>query len=184
MVAGGQSRGEVAFVKLLLATSVLAGTTFLSGCASQGRGVVLDPVGPPAFAAPGVGSDGILVVYSAYEQGAEFNGPCYRRQFTDYKILSADGKLLRPVHNDSGTLVEAPKRVQLPVGTYQIIARVNSYRRVTVPVVIRADLVTTVHLEGSPGWPNGRKLAQSNPVRLPDGEIAGWRASPSSSPKP
>jgi hypothetical protein len=139
--------------------------------------VVLDPVGPPPVASPGTGSTGTLVVYSAFEQGAEFNSAYYRRQYTDYKILSANGKLLQPVHNDRGTLVEAPKRVQLPVGTYRIVARANGYGELIVPVVIRADQVTRVHLEGSAAWPNGPELAKSNPVRLPDGEIAGWRAS-------
>jgi hypothetical protein len=124
------------------------------------------------------------MVYSAYEQGAEFNSPYYRRQFTDYKILSADGKLLQPVHNDTGALVEAPKRVPLPVGSYRVIARANSYGEVIVPVVICANQVTTVHLEGSPAWPNGREIAKSNPVRLPHGEIAGWRAGADASAKP
>jgi hypothetical protein len=171
-------------MKLLLVTSFMAGTIFFSGCASHGPGLVLDPVGPPPGASAGTGSTGMLMVYSAYEQGAEFNSPYYRRQFTDYEILSTEGKLLQSVHNDSGTLVEAPKRVPLPVGNYRIVARANSYREVIVPVVIVAHQVTTVHLEGSPAWPNRRELAKSNPVRLPDGEIAGWRASTEPSSKP
>jgi hypothetical protein len=171
-------------MKLLLATSVLAGTAFLSGCASHGPGLVLDPVGPPPFASTGAGSTGVLIVYSAYEQGAEFNSPYYRRQYTDYKILATDGELLQPVHNDSGTLIEAPKRVQLPVGTYRVVARANGYGEVTVPVVIRANQVTTVHLEGSPSWPNRSQLDASNPVRLPHGEIAGWRASADNPSRP
>jgi hypothetical protein len=171
-------------MKLLLAASVVAGGALLSGCASHGPGLVLDPVGPPPVASPGAGSTGTLIVYSAFEQGAEFNSAYYRRQYTDYKILSANSKLLQPVHNDSGLLVEAPKRVQLPVGTYRIFARANGYGEVIVPVVIRASQVTRVHLEGSAAWPNSQELAKSNPVRLPDGEIAGWRASPGDSPQP
>lgn len=171
-------------MKLLLVTSVVAGTTFFSGCASLGPGLVLDPVGPPPGTSVGTGSTGMLMVYSAYEQGAEFNSPYYRRQFTDYRILSTDGKLLQSVHNDSGTLLEAPKRIELPVGTYRIVAAANSYGRVTVPAVIRGHQVTTVHLEGSPAWPNRRELAASDPVRLPDGEIAGWRANTDTSSKP
>jgi hypothetical protein len=164
-------------MKLLLAASIVAGSALLSGCASNGPQLVLDPVGPPPIASAGVGSAGTLMVYSAFEQGAEFNGRYYRRQYTDYRIISADGKLLQAVHNDNGTLIEAPKRVQLPVGAYRVAARANGFGEVVVPVIIRADQVTRVHLEGSPVWPNGRELAKSNPVRLPDGEIAGWRAS-------
>ena len=80
--------------------------------------------------------------------------------------------------------LEGPKRVQLPVGTYRVVARANGYGVVTVPVIIRADQVTTVHLEGGPSWQNRSQLGQSNPVRLPDGEIAGWRASPDNASKP
>ncbi len=171
-------------MKLLLVTSVVTGAAFLWGCASHRPGLVLDPVGPPPFTSSGAGSTGVLLVYSAYEQGAEFNSPYDRRQHTDYKILSVEGKLLQAVHNDSSTLMEAPKRVPLPVGSYRIVARANSYGELIVPVVILAQQVTTVHLEGSPVWPDGRELAQSNPVRLPHGEIAGWRASPDRSAKP
>jgi|WetSurMetagenome_2_1015567.scaffolds.fasta_scaffold699310_1 hypothetical protein len=171
-------------MKLLLAASVFVGTAFLSGCASHGPGLVLDAVGPPPVASVCTASTGTLMVYSAFEQGAEFNGRYYRRQYTDYKILSADGKPLQAVHNDNGTLIEAPKRVQLPVSVYRVAARANGYGEVIVPVVIRPDQVTRVHLEGSPAWPNSQELARSNPVRLPDGEIAGWRASTDSSSKP
>jgi hypothetical protein len=145
---------------------------------------VLDPVGPAPFPSAGAGSTGTLKVFSAFEQGADFNSQLYLRHYTDYRILSADGKRLQTVRNDSGTLVEGPKRVQLPVGTYRVVARANGYRQVTVPVVIRADQVTIVHLEGGSSWPNRRPLAGSNPVRLPDGEIAGWRADTENMPKP
>jgi hypothetical protein len=70
------------------------------------------------------------------------------------------------------------------VGAYLVAARANGYGKVIVPVVIRANQVTRVHLEGSPAWPNGRELAKSNPVLLPGGEIAGWRASTGNSSRP
>ena len=91
---------------------------------------------------------------------------------------------MQTVRNANAASLEGPKRVQLPVGTYCVIARANGYGVVIVPVIIRADQVTTVHLEGGPSWQNLSQLSQSNPVRLPDGEIAGWRASPDSPPKP
>ena len=124
------------------------------------------------------------MVFSAFRQGADFSAPPYRREYTDYRILSSDGKLLQWVRNDGGALEAAPKPVALPTGTYRVVARANGYGEVTVPVVIRPNQVTTVHLEGSPSWPDRKQLAASNPVCLPDGEIAGWRASPDSSSKP
>jgi hypothetical protein len=65
-----------------------------------------------------------------------------------------------------------------------VAARANGYGLVTVPVIVRADQVTTVHLEGSPSWQNRIQLSQSSPVRLPGGAIAGWRANPEASAKP
>ena len=112
------------------------------------------------------------------EHHADFNDLPYLRHYTDYKITCQDGKPVQTVHNDNRTPLEVPKRVQLPTGAYCVVARANGYGVVTVPVIIRANQVTTVHLEGSPSWQNRSQLSQSNPVRLPGGEIAGWRADP------
>ena len=94
------------------------------------------------------------------------------------------GAVAAPVDGDNGTRLAGPQKVELPVGAYCVIARANGYGVVTVPVIIQADQVTTVHLEGSPAWQNGSQLSQSNPVRLPDGEIAGWRAPSADTTKP
>jgi hypothetical protein len=171
-------------MKLIVTSGLLATATLLSGCASHGPGLVLDPVGPPPLHSALAGSTGTLVVFSAFEQGADFNSQLYRQHHTDYRIFLTDGKQLQWVRNDTGTLVAAPRRVELPVGAYHVIARANGYGEVTVPVVIRANQTTTVHLEGSASWPDRRQLAASNPVRLPDGEIAGWRAAADSASKP
>ena len=164
-------------MNLISAWGLVAATALLSGCASRRPALVLEPVGPPPPPPFAAGSTGALKVFSAFEQGADFNTQLYRRRYTDYEILSAQGKHLQTVRNDNGTSVEAPKQVQLPVGAYNIIARANSYVGVTIPVVIRPNQVTTIHLEGSPAWPNRNQLAASHPVRLPDGEITGWPAS-------
>jgi hypothetical protein len=170
-------------MRLLLPIGAAA-AVLLWGCASHRPALVLDTVGPAPSPSAVAGSTGTLKVFSAFEQGADFNSQLYRRHYTDYEILSADGKRLQRVRNDRGTSVEAPKRVELPVGAYRVVARANGYGEVTVPVVIRADQVTTVHLEGSPSWPNPKQLTESNLVRLPDGEISGWRANTVDSIKP
>ena len=156
----------------------------LAGCVSQPHGLVLDPIGPPGPQSASTGTHGTLVVFSAYDPHADFNDLPYLHHYTDYKILSAEGKLRQSVHNSNGLSLDGPKRVELPVGTYRVEAHANGYGSVTVPVVIRANQVTTVHLEGSVSWPNNAALARSNPVRLPDGEIAGWRATADGSTKP
>jgi hypothetical protein len=171
-------------MKLKTYAGLLVTAAFVVGCASRERGLVLDPVGPPPLASNPIGTTGTLMVFSAYEQNADFDTTTYRREYTDYAILSANGRPLQTVKNDIGDLSEIPRQVPLPPGSYKVIARANGYGEVTVPVVIRAGQVTTIHLEGSPSWPHPGRLAGSNPVRLPDGEIAGWRAAPNNSPRP
>ena len=171
-------------MKALISASLLVVAALGAGCVSQPRGLVLDPIGPPDSQSPGVGTNGTLVVFSAFDTHADFNDLPYSRHYTDYKITYHDGKLVQTVHNGNANPSESPRMVQLPVGAYCVVARANGYGVVTVPVIIRANQVTTVHLEGSGAWQNRSQLSGSNPVRLPDGEIAGWRASPDSSAKP
>ena len=161
-------------LRVLFAWTVLLAALPLAGCASNGHGLVLDPVGPPVFQ-PSAGSNGTLVVFSAYDQTAHFNRLPYRRVHSDYSLFAADGTRLRTIHNDNGTSVEGPNEVLLPAGQYRVVALANGYGTVTVPVVVEVNQTTTVHLEG--GNPMGSKAPSANakPVRLPDGEIVGWR---------
>jgi hypothetical protein len=158
---------------------LLASGAFLSGCASERNGLVLDPVGPP----PGQtfttssSTDGTLVVYSAYDPVANWTARNPRRPvYSNYKIFFPDGTLLRTVHNDSGTMLQDAVPVELPTGGYRVVASANGYGRVTLPVVIAANQTTVLHLEGGNSWPNEAEFNQTNAVRLPDGEVIGWRA--------
>ena len=171
-------------MKRLIAARLLVVAALLAGCVSRPHGLVLDPIGPPNPQSAGLGSNGTLVVFSAADPHADFNDLPYLRHYTDYKITCQDGKLVQAVHNDNGSLLGGPKSVQLPVGAYRVVARANGYGVVTVPVIIRADQVTTVHLEGSPSWQDRSQINQSDPVRLPDGAIAGWRAPSADTAKP
>src|SRR5271157_1984636 len=135
------------------AWSVLNGlfvAVLICGCASYHHALALDPVGPAPHEPSRSVSEGLLVVFSAFDPTPSFNGNPYRSYSTDYRVLSSDGnQLLKEVQNNSGKLLDGPKRVQLPAGTYRVLARANGYGVVTVPVVIRPGQVTTVHLEGS-----------------------------------
>jgi len=150
----------------------------LTGCAT-GNGPALDTVGPslpqPVSA---TSTDGILVVYSAYEANADFNSrnPDLP-EYSDYRILTTDGKPLQRVRNNSGTILQDPLPVELPAGKYRVIARANGYGYVTIPVIIEAQQSTVLHLEGGGSWLGNSTLAQTNTVRLPDGQVVGWRAS-------
>jgi hypothetical protein len=149
----------------------------LVGCASPKQALVLDPIGPEPRSASGSAAQGSLVVFSAFDTTADWNRSPYRRRFTDYQILSADGNhVVQLVQNNRETLLNNPPAVGLPAGSYRVVARANGYGTITAPVVIKPGQTTTVHLEGSVWWPRSSPIFASNPVRLPKGEIAGWRA--------
>ena len=167
-------------MKAILRLIPIAAGVLLSGCVSGKNGPVLDPVGPamPRSSTPG-SSDGTLVVYSAYDVHASFihrdsRSPVY----SDYKILTSDGRLLQRVHNDPETLLPDPVAVELPPGKYQVVALANGYARVTVPVMVETRRTTILHLEGGGFWPDPAAFNRTNAVRLPDGVIIGWKAAP------
>jgi hypothetical protein len=91
-------------------------------------------------------SDGILMVYSAPDPHAHFGGSPYNLRYSDYTVSSADGRILRTVRNDTGTMVEGPAEVHLPPGQYEVKARSLS-RWVEVPVQVKAHEMTAVHLD-------------------------------------
>jgi hypothetical protein len=153
---------------------VLFGVVTLTGCATK-TPMGLGAVGP-AQVKPSASANGGLVVYTAYDGHADFDSMDGRLRYTDYKIYSEDGRLLQAVRNDSGSLVEGPRTVSLPPGKYRVTARANGYGTVKFEVVIAPRQTTLVHLEGSASWPNMAVLKNSDPVRLPNGAIVGWRA--------
>jgi hypothetical protein len=153
----------------------LLAAVLFAGCASTRDSLVLAPVGPPPDMAAASASTGSLVVFSAFERNAPLPpGPDYRRRYSDYRILSADGQLVQTVSNDTGSAVGAPLEVKLAPGTYRVVAPANGYGVVTVPVVVVAARTTTVHLEG--GLTRASDQAGDAAVRLPDGRVVGWRA--------
>ena len=164
-------------MKTRSALVILLATTLIAGCASADHGLTLSPVGPATVQATVPDDKGTLVVYSAYDVTAATQGDYeHRRHYSDYKILSAEGKLLQVVHNDSNTVLREAAQVKLPPGSYQVVAHANGYGLVTVPVVIEKSRSTTVHLEGGGSWENEIARNQADAVRLPDGRIVGWRA--------
>jgi len=157
---------------------LLTAATLWSGCAFGPRGMVLDPVGPSPSSVAENNGEGSLIVYTAYEVvGPGVGDYEHRRHYSDYKIDSEDGKLLQAVHNDVGTSLKEAARVKLPAGRYRVVANANGYGTVTVPVVVGSNRLTVVHLEGGASWPDMAADNQASAVRLPDGEIVGWRAS-------
>ena len=164
--------------------AILSFAVLLAGCASSQHSLTLAPVGPPTNQPVALNDNGTLVVFSAYEATPANQGDYeHRRHYSDYKILSEDGKLLQVVHNDSNTVLREATQVNLAPGRYRVVARANGYGIVTVPVVIERSQVTTVHLEGGGSWENEARN-QADAVRLPDGRIVGWRAPAESTRSP
>lgn len=149
----------------------------LAGCATADKGLLIESVGPdPAAAASLSAANGTLVVYSAYEVNADFNiRDQHRPEYSDYRIFTADGKLLAWVHNSTDTILQRPRMVELPPGLYRVLAPANGFGLVRVPVTIAAGKETVVHLEGGNRWPNPGAFNAANSVRLPDGEVVGWK---------
>src|SRR5580698_2621656 len=143
-------------MKLKLIFAVGGIGLLLAGCATSNNGLMLEGVGPdPSSSVNAAATTGTLLVYSAPEVNADFNSrDPHRPQYSDYQILTADGKLQQQVHNSSGTILQRPKQVDLPVGKYRVVAEANGYGFVTVPVTIEGGRDTMLHLEGGFKWPN------------------------------
>jgi len=155
---------------------MLAGA-LLSGCATDHGRLALATVGPAVASTPvtSPSSNGTLLVYSAYRRNADFNSrDPYRQEYSDYEILTSDGQFLQRIHNNSGTMFQDAVAVTLAPGKYEVKARANGYGIVTVPVIIASQQSTILHLEGGFS-PDQSGFDKTNAVRLPDGQIIGWK---------
>jgi hypothetical protein len=145
-----------------------------AACTSTPSTVTLAPIGPrriPQEAETAV--RGSLIVYSAFESVSAASDSELRRH-SDYELRSADGTVLQRVVNREHPFSEEPTTLRLSPGHYAITARASRSRSVDVPIVIEADKVTCVRLDGSE--PIGsRRVAAAELVRLPDGTPVGWR---------
>ncbi|HEY4415172.1 MAG TPA: hypothetical protein VGO57_05720 [Verrucomicrobiae bacterium] len=153
----------------------------LTGCASQPP-LVLDPVGPAPLASTAAGSPhGALMVYSPcvaiVNLSAELSGETSDDwEYSNYKILSSDGKRFKSVSNNTGTVQLHPQTVALPAGRYIVVAKASGGLHVMVPVVIVDHRITVLRLDGSDFSPDESGLNETNTVQLPDGRVVGWRA--------
>jgi hypothetical protein len=165
----------------------------LMGCASSRQVAVLEPVGPAPAGRPGAAREGVLQVYSARqkadvdvnEEEFRYNNDFGRNDFlyepahTDYTIYTPQGKLVEHVKNARDPEDAQPALVALPAGTYKVKAQAEingTPTTVMVPVQIAPGRCTPAYLEGD--WQPHGQYDKAQVVRLPDGQIAGWRAVP------
>ncbi len=145
----------------------------LTGCATTPPLVLAEPLGPaPLPAAATTGPRGALMVYSAWDP---FPGGDPDYQYREDYVLHwpGDARVVR-VRNHAGTFDPGPVTVNLPPGVYQIKARAARHGKVTATVVIEAGRVTSVWLDGT--LPKDEAAAPADQVRLPGGQVVGWRA--------
>jgi hypothetical protein len=99
---------------------------------------------------------------------------------TDYTISSLSGKVFTRVLNATGPDDPKPTLVTLRPGRYEVEAQAKTNAKdgetadVKIPVVVQSGKSTILHLEGD--WKPAGHYSNSDVVRLPDGQIAGWRA--------
>jgi hypothetical protein len=165
-------------------THIIAAALLLEtcGCVTQKKFVIRDPVGPGGTFAEFPGNEGRLIVHSRREvlDATKSRHPVH----TGYTIFSGDGKAFRRVTNQSGPFFEEPVGISLPPGTYKVEARATNNGLVSIPVVIKEGKTTVVYLDGET-LPEG--LSETNDsdwIRLPNGQIAGHRATTTAQPEP
>lgn len=121
---------------------------FLQGQASAI--VTLPPVGPANPGQNAGASVGHLTVFSSTQETQWGEGPNYYVH-TGYRIYDAAGNVVKWVTNHDSNADEAPANVELTPGKYLIWAQSDRDGYVKVPVVIKRDRTTAVHLEaGNP----------------------------------
>ena len=157
---------RIAAVTLLSALACAS----LCGCAASAplaQMPQLDTSG--ASAPPDAAGFGDLMVYSAtfaptLEEG-EY--PAH----TDYTIATVADKPLQHITNQTGSFDKRPATVSLASGEYHVRAQYQRGGFITVPVTIEPGKTTILDLDGTPA-----ARGSSDPIRLPDGTLAGWRS--------
>jgi hypothetical protein len=114
--------------------------------------------------------EGTLLVYSAWEL---FGDPDSVNQHSSYVVASDDGKLVKQVQNHIDRFDEGPQPIAVSPGSYTVTAQAAHIGKVNVPVVVKERQTTFIFLDGYT-HPEAPSPLQTNVVKLPNGEIAGW----------
>ena len=117
-------------------------------------------------------SCGYLNVFSTTQESQWGEGSHYYLH-TGYRIDDSSGKVVKWVVNHSDNADEAPERVELAPGTYNIWAQSDKAGYVKVSVAVKPGQLTAIHLEKDEA---GNKA--TNPVKLvktTSGQVVGWR---------
>ena len=179
-------------VKCMALMAAACGLVWMAGCASTPKVAIREPVGPAPSGPQNVSAQGRLEVYSArqteplaenlgeweWEYGIGDIALADGLARTGYIIRTENGRAFKYVPNVKSPTDPEPTLVTLPPGRYQVEAQAEEAdgKRVTVvlPVLIDPGKTTVAHLSGH--WKPKAQFSESDVVRLPDGQIAGWLA--------
>ncbi|MES2309714.1 MAG: hypothetical protein V4507_12735 [Verrucomicrobiota bacterium] len=117
--------------------------------------------------------NGYLKVYTSTDE--KNDGDIKYYPHSNYDVYCLDGKRFTTISNSIGIHDEEPVRAELPKGTYIVRAGSDRDGIVKIPVVIEAGKTTVLNLEDRDhGMP--KKLASGEAIRLPSGQVVGWRS--------
>ncbi len=146
-----------------------------AGCATQRADLVLDtPAGPYLATGGQPAGQGSILVYPMMEPTTFPEYPFYNH-YTAFTIYDANGALVKVVPSTRDSLYPAPNPVQLPAGRYRIVAKTPKLGLISIPVVVKGDQNTILFLDGK-DHPEAASADPARALRLPTGQIYGWRA--------
>lgn len=174
---------RLSLVKAVRMTGAFLLVVFVASCAGMRSKPfqVTETVGPRGGVAATNSVQGHLMVYSGWDITNMENPD--QPQHAAYLIVSESGELVGRIRNHGGVTNEDPVPVPLAPGRYRIESRASGFGLVIVPVVIRRGQVTTVWLDGAHDVARVPK-DDSHLVRLPNGQVVGWRDEPDSARDP
>ncbi len=146
----------------------------VASCAASRDSVVIGPVGPQPSIADDLAPKGYLKVYTATEDHDD--GHVHYFPHTSYTIYSEDGKtVVKKVANAISIHDEDPSLVQVPAAKYVVLAKAENCGMVRIAFIITPGQLTKIDLQYD--WkhrtPSG---TAADWVRLPNGQVVGWRA--------
>jgi hypothetical protein len=146
----------------------------VASCAASKDLVVIGPVGPEPVKVDTSAPAGYLKVYTATEDHND--GVLHYSPHTSYIVYAEDGKtVVKKVTNAISIHDEDPSLVQLPAGKYVVLAEAEYPGMVKIAVIIRPGQFTKVDLQSH--WKQRAPFGNTADwVRLPNGQIVGWRA--------
>ncbi len=152
---------------------ILCLVSLLTGCLGSERFVVTEPIGPRVPTTIKISGRGYLLVYSAWDGFDALDSD--HEKHSAYAVYSEQGTLVSRVRNRTGSFEGDPTVVSLPVGTYKVEARATNFGLVSLRVVLRENETTVVYLDGTTK-PPGAEMPNKDLIKLPNGQILGWKA--------